>query len=201
MVVWAGAYLATGLCILNHMENKKLPSWQTLKKEIVFETPWLKLQHNEFVLPTGKKGQYHFVTTNGSVFVVPILDNGRIILGRQYRYLIDSWSYEFPGGGIKPGQTPEEAAADELEEELGYIAKELIPVGIFVPWNGVTDEKCHVFAARGLEPVKQKLEETESIDLVTYSKEELENLFKENLIHDGMTLAAWQLARPRLVGI
>lgn len=177
------------------MKNNQLPSWQTLKKEIVFATPWLKLQHNVFLLPSGKQGNYHFVTTNGSVFVVPILDDGRIILGRQYRYLIDSFSFEFPGGGIKLDQTPESAARDELREELGYTARELIPVGVFVPWNGVTDEQCHVFVARGLESVKQNLEETESIDLVTYTKKELDNLFKQNLIHDGMTLAAWQLAR------
>lgn len=172
--------------------------WKTIESKVFFESPWMTFKHNVFEMPNGKRGNYYFVSTRGSSMVVPILPDGRILLTRQYRYLVDEESVEFPAGGVKKNQDHLAAAKGELEEESGYRAGELKYVGNFVPMNGVTDEVCHVYLASGLTPVGQILDETEDINVFFRSPEEIDAMIKENKIQDGMTLAAWALARFHL---
>ena len=174
------------------------PAYKTLSKEVFFKTPWTTFMHNKFTMPNGKEGNYWYVHTKGSSFVIPVLPNGRIILGHQYRYLTDRLSYEFAGGSVNEDKTYEEAARQELEEELGYTAQKLKEVGEFCPMNGVTDEICKVFVATGIEKTAQNLEETEQIEELTFSPEEFDRMIAEGKMDDGMTLAAWALARPHL---
>lgn len=176
----------------------KNKSWKTLKSEIFKQTPWSTFMQKEFEMPNGKRGMYYFMYSPGSSFVIPVLD-GKVILTRQYRYLIDDESLEFPGGGVKEGQTYEQAARAELKEETGYDAGELEYVGSFVPWNGATNEMCKVFIARNLKFGKKELEETEEgMENMIVSFEEMDEMIKNNIIKDGQTLASWQLARHHL---
>lgn len=155
--------------------------------------------HHEFEMPNGTRGNYYFVHTTGSSMVVPLRDDGRVLLTCQYRYLVDRASIEFPAGGVKKGQSYEDAARDELREESGYEASELISVGEMIPMNGITDEVSKVYLARGLRPVGQALEYTEEgMEVFAVSPEEVEAMIARNDIQDGMTLAAWAMARAFL---
>ncbi len=174
------------------------PAYKTLSKEVFFKTPWTTFMHKKFTMPSGKEGDYWYVHTKGSAFVIPVLPDGSILIGHQYRYLTDRMSYEFAGGGVDEGKTYEEAARQELEEELGYTAQEIKEVGEFCPMNGVTDEICKVFVAKGIEKTAQNLEETEQISELSFSPEEFDRMIAEGKMDDGMTLAAWALARPHL---
>lgn len=174
-------------------------SWKTLKSEVFKKTPWTTFKENDFEMPNGKTGKYYFVSTGGSSMVVPITDDGKVILTRQYRYLVDMESIEFPAGGVKDGQTYEECAHAELMEETGYRAGKLEYVGEFVPMNGVTNEICKVFIARNLVKGETNLEETEEgMECLRVMIEEAEKMIKDNIIKDGMTLASWQLAKKYL---
>lgn len=154
---------------------------------------------NEFEMPNGKKGTYYFVQTNGSSMIVPVTADKKIILVRQYRYLIDEESIEFPAGGLKDSQNYEEAAKAELREETGYAAEKIQYIGEFVPMNGVTNEKCKVFLASGLEKGERELEETEEgMEILEATAAELETMIKNNIIKDGQTLASWQLVKQHL---
>ncbi len=127
------------------------------------------------------------------------MDDGKIILVNQYRYLRDRESVEFPCGGVKPGHSYEEMARLELEEETGYVAQSWMIAGEFNPFNGATDEMCKVFIARGLSYVKAKPEATEEFEILRLVPEELEGMIADKKIWDGMTLAAWLLVRKQFI--
>lgn len=169
--------------------------WKRISREEKFKNPWWHYIIDICKLPNGVEHEYHFVHTAGSVFIIPIREDGKLLMVNQYRYLNNKLSLEFPGGGVKEGQNPDEVAEKELIEETGFTG-ELEKVGFFGPFNGVTDEICNVYIARNLKPSdKHKKDDTEEFEIRFYSKEEIEKMIDSNEIYDGMTLAAWSLVR------
>ncbi len=158
---------------------------------LIASNPYWDYKLDHYELPTGAAGEYHYVETPGSVLVVPVLDDGRLVMARQYRYLNQQFSIEFPGGGIKRQGNPGEAAGNELAEECGYAAGELKEIGRFNPFNGVTSEICHVFLATGLVRHFMKHDESEEFDVINLRPGELNDKIAAGEIWDGMTLAAW----------
>ena len=172
-----------------------LSRWKKLSSRLIDKNPWWTYTLYSFQIPGGIEGKYYYVHTEGSSMIVPVLDDGKIILVNQYRYLCDKESVEFPCGGVKSGHRYDEMARIELEEEAGYVAKSLESAGEFNPFNGVTDEICRVFIARGLTKVQAKPESTEAFELIAVSPGEIESMISKKVIWDGMTLAAWMLVR------
>jgi len=127
--------------------------------------------------------------------VVPIHADGTVLLVNQYRYLLGKESLEFPCGSLKDGFTHPQAARQELEEETGYSAGVLTPIGEFNPYNGVTDEMCRVYVARDLRFVGGTPDETEEFELVRATPAEIEAKIGTGGIWDGMTIAAWGIAK------
>lgn len=175
-----------------------LKSWKKLAETNLFRNPWWTYKRDAFELPSGKVGEYHYVHTNGSSMVVPVLGDGMLMLVNQYRYLLGKESIEFPAGSVKDGATHDETARIELREETGYAAKDLFPVGEFNPYNGVTDELCRVYVARGLDFVGGAPDETEEFEVVLLPPAEVDERIRRGAIWDGMTIAAWALARGRM---
>lgn len=161
--------------------------------EIILENPYWQYRKDSYTYPNGKEGEYYYVHTPGSVFVIPLAENGNFILIRQYRYLNRREGLEFIGGGIKKGQSVEEAARAELLEEAGITSRELLRIGEFNPFNGVTDELCQVFVARGLSFSDPKPDETEQFEYEEVSELEFRQMIAEGKIWDGMTLATFAL--------
>ena len=151
-----------------------------------------------FELPSGTRGEYHYVHTNGSSMVIPVLSDGRLLLVNQYRYLAGKESLEFPCGSVKDGSTHDRTAWEELAEETGYSAGTLLLAGEFNPYNGVTDEMCRVYIARDLSFVGESPDETEEFELVTLEQPDLEARIRSGEVWDGMSIAAWAIARGRL---
>jgi ADP-ribose pyrophosphatase len=174
---------------------KRFNSWKTLDSEEVFETPWMSIYHNHFELPNGKKGNYFYLHTRGSTMIIPIMDDGKILLVHQYRYLMDKDSIEIPCGGIKNDQDETDAAHAELIEETGYDCKRLKRIGKFIPYNGLSDEFCTVFVARVLFSVDSKPDETEQIEAEAYTPDEIDTMIENGKIVDGMSIAGWALAK------
>ena len=173
--------------------------YKVISKSIAFSNPWWRYCHDQIELPSGNPGEYHYVLTYGSSMVVPITDDGKLLLVRQYRYTGDRDSIEFPCGGLKEGASYDEAAKDELIEETGYFPITLEPVGNFNPCNGVVNEICRVYIARKLKHVGARPDDTESFEQVSLTIDELDALIQDGTIWDGMTLAAWAIAKPRLI--
>lgn len=177
-----------------------LPSWKKLSESIVFRNPWWTYKRDTVELPGGRPGEYHYVHTNGSSMVVPVLEDGRLLLVNQYRYLAGRESVEFPCGSVKEGRSHEETARDELVEETGYSAKRLLMVGEFNPFNGVTDEMCRVYVARDLTYVGEKPDDTEEFEVLMLTPGDFGARILSGAVWDGMTIAAWSVANAFLKG-
>jgi ADP-ribose pyrophosphatase len=178
---------------------KKFKPYKTLSSTVFKHTPWNTFRHNIFRYPDGTVGHYYYVDSQGSVYVVPILPNGKILLIRQYHYLFQSQeSYEFPGGGSKTGKSAKTSARDELQEETGYSARRIERLGTYCPIQGVSNELCNVFLAYGLLKGKARPEETEQIVSIQRKPEEIDAMIQRNKIWDGQAIVAWTLAREKV---
>ena len=178
-----------------------LKRWQQLTSKVVFQNPWWTYKLDTFQIPEGVSGEYHYVYTRGSSMVVPITKEGHVVLVNQYRYLCDRESLEFPCGSINEGHTYLQTASLELQEETGYKSRGLLEeLGQFNPYNGVTSEICTVYLARDIiqHQGSAKKDETEEFEVIQLSIEEVEEKVYSQEIWDGMTLAAWMLARRKV---
>lgn len=165
--------------------------------ELLDRNPWWEYCKDLYEHPDGSEGEYYFVHTPGSVMIIPITGDGKIILVKQHRYLNRREGLEFIGGGIKSGKSVEESAQEELIEEAGIVAHELVRIGEFNPMNGVTDELCNIFVARSLKKGIAMPEATEEFEVIELDYTKFCELIKSGFIWDGMTLAAFAIFEQR----
>ncbi|MCS7000287.1 MAG: NUDIX hydrolase [Bacteroidota bacterium] len=155
--------------------------------------PYWEYWLDYYTIRDGSQQPYYYVHTRGSVMVIPITADGRFVLVRQFRYLWQRESIEFPGGGVAEGSLPIQQALRELQEEAGYGAATIEQIGEFNPMNGVTDERCTVFVARDLSACTRANDPVEETLPLVLSRDELTARIADGTIWDGMTLAAWAL--------
>jgi ADP-ribose pyrophosphatase len=157
----------------------------------------LDLDVDEVVEPGGVHGVREVVRQRGSVAALPVLDDGRIVLVRQYRYAVNALVWELPAGRRDPGETPEEGARRELEEEVGLRATTLEPLLVFWTTPGFCDEVMHLFRATGLAEVPPRPEADENIESATFALDEAMAMVKRGEIREGKTLVALLLEAQR----
>lgn len=133
---------------------------------------------------------YDYLEIRPGVCILPMKD-GKVILQRQYRYPIQGWQWELPGGFVDEGETPQEAAARELKEETGYEAGQLCPLGAFYPSFGSTNEKIYLFFAECRAQSGCHREPGEVIQMQELPKEEFRKLVQSGEFMHGAGLAAW----------
>jgi len=139
--------------------------WRTRASRTCYDSPWFRLREDEVELPSGETITYTLVDHPGYALVVPLLEDGRVLLERVYRYTVQDVVLECPAGGLD-GEPPEIAAARELEEETGWVADALQPLGSFYGSNGISNEVGHFFLATGLRPEgRAQREATEQLEL------------------------------------
>lgn len=175
-----------------------LKPWVKIRQTLEMKNPWWTYRKDETRLPSGKTGEYHYVHVKGSSMIIPLMDNGKMILVNQYRYLADRESLEFPCGSVKETSTYDETAEHELAEETGFKAKEMKCLAEFNPYNGVTDEICKVYLARNLSPAKAHKDDTEEFEYEYLTPLEFDKKISAGKIWDGMTLAAWALVKGKI---
>ena len=129
----------------------------------------------------------------GAVTVIPVLDDGRMVMIRNWRIAVGGWLDEFCAGKLERGEDPALAAARELEEETGRSATSIRKVGTFYTSPGFADELMHVFEARGLSEVPRRLELGEQIEVVVRAPAELESMIARGDVTDGKTIGAFAL--------
>lgn len=125
----------------------------------------------------------------GSVVILPLLDDGRIVMIRNTRFSVQRTLWELPAGTRDPNEPVLECAARELAEETGYSAKKLTPLLSFYPAPGISNERMHAFVASELTLGQQELDETEQIDVVLLAPAEVLRMLKEGLIEDAKSIA------------
>src|SRR5213596_793585 len=147
-------------------------SHELIKREYVHRGKILDLSRSRFMSEVKGEIEIEIVHHNGGAGTLPLFDDGTVALVRQWRYPLDRYSLEICAGRIEPGQTPEETAARELEEELGYRARELRKLGEFNVAPGYCNERIFLYLATGLEQSAQNLDDDEEIEVVRLSFED-----------------------------
>jgi ADP-ribose pyrophosphatase len=151
-------------------------------------------------LPNGATVDLEIIRHPGAVAVVPLKDDGTVLLIRQYRHAAGGYIYEVPAGKLDPGEEPRHCAARELEEEVGHRASCLTHLLSFYTTPGFTDEVIHLFLATGLTPGTQKLDHDEVLDVVEMPLDETVQRIADGTIRDGKTIIGLQtvyLSRQR----
>lgn len=123
---------------------------ETLESRLAWQGSFLQVHQDRVRTPDGHIAHREYLRHPGAVMVVPLHDDGRLLLERQYRYPLRASFIEFPAGKIDPGEDPLACARRELKEETGYVAAEWTHLGGFHNAIGYCDEKIEVYLARGL---------------------------------------------------
>ena len=123
---------------------------KTLESRLAYSGRFLRVYEDTVRCPDGHVAPREYLRHPGAVMVVPLLDDGRLVLERQYRYPLRAGFIEFPAGKIDPGEDILSCAQRELREETGYVAREWTYLGGFHNAIGYCDEKIEVYLARGL---------------------------------------------------
>jgi ADP-ribose pyrophosphatase len=159
-------------------------------RELVYDGKIAKGYRVGLRMPDGNVVQRDFIHYNGAAVVLPVLDDGAIVLIRNYRFAVNEYLYELPAGMLEEGEDPAECAARELIEETGYRAGRLEKLGAFYTGPGTTDENMHAFLATELTRGRQDLEAYEEIKVEVFPDGEVRRMVADGTIHDGKTIAA-----------
>ncbi len=168
--------------------KSKNPESTVLKHKEVYRGKIVTLQVDTIQLPSGRESIREVVMHPGGVTAIPVLDDGRLLMIRQFRYPLQKYILEFPAGKLDSGQSPLDTMARELEEEAGYSAEILSHECVFYTTPGICNELIHLFIARGLKPAAQKLEEGEHISVESYTLDECLQKLQTGEIVDGKTI-------------
>lgn len=175
------------------------PHWQVLRRVTVYDSPWVRLHRDDVRLPDGSVIDGHHVVEipRPAVGVVPVGDNGRLLLIEHYRFITDTTGWEIPAGGIDAGEDILDAAARELSEESGHAADRLEYLGGYFPSNGVSSQQFHICIGHGLRRLGPVIDTNEVIRVQWFELPEARELLLNNKIRDGLSFTAllWHLAR------
>jgi ADP-ribose pyrophosphatase len=160
----------------------------TVTSEQVWQGRFLDVRFDTVTLPDGTQTTREYLRHPGAVMMVPLLDDGRLVMERQFRYPVGRVMLEFPAGKIDAGEPPFRCAVRELAEETGYRAREWARAGILHNAIGYCDEGIEIWFARGLEQGAARLDAEEFLEIVTHSEAEIEALAVSGGITDAKTL-------------
>jgi ADP-ribose pyrophosphatase len=160
-----------------------------LKSTQVYEGPVFGVRRDEVLEPGGLRATREAVTHPGSVVVLPVLDDGRVVLIRQYRHATRQYLWELVAGRIDAGETPKRAAARELLEETGYRAKRFSLFLDVFPTPGFVEERMFILLAEGLTAGEAQPEEDEKIEARAYRLKELKQMIHRGKLRDAKSVA------------
>ena len=161
----------------------------------------LRFEINRVELPMGVEGSFGVIKHPGASLAVPVLDDGRIVILRQYRFAVAARLLEFPAGTLDPGETPLSTMQRELQEEAGYSAARWDSLGAMLPCPGYSDEVIHLFLARELTALSERPpgDDDEDLEVLLMTPAELDALLASGDEYlDGKSISAWYRAKQLL---
>ena len=170
-------------------------AWKTLTSRIVYENPWTRVREDIAEMPNGKQTLYGVVECKDAVGVLPFLDDDRVVLVRQYRYVFgENQRWEMPTGAARAGEDLLEAARRELREEVGYLAAELEHINTYYTSKSIVQETAHLYIGRNLTQVQAMPDETEFLEVGVFPFDQVLEMTLAGEIRDSMTVIAVLLA-------
>ncbi|MES2130528.1 MAG: NUDIX hydrolase [Pseudomonadota bacterium] len=155
---------------------------------IAYDGNFLKVAKDRIRLPDGKETDREYVKHPGAVVILPLFDDGRVLLERQYRYPLHQEFIEFPAGKIDPNEASLDCAKRELQEETGYTASEWHYVCTIHNAIAYSDEHLDLFLARGLTAGEARLDEGEFLECFTATLPDMLELVRQGKITDVKTV-------------
>lgn len=156
--------------------------------EMAYEGKFLKVQKDKVALPDGQHTSREYIRHPGAVVILPLLDDGTVLMERQFRYPLDQVFIEFPAGKIDPDEDPLACAKRELEEETGYTATDWQFVSVIHNAIAYSDEHLDLYLARGLQAGTAKLDDGEFLETFTATIDELLDWVRSGKITDVKTV-------------
>ena len=175
---------------MNRTTGKSGRTLRILRSETIYRGRVVTLRRDKVVEPEGVEAVREVVFHRGSVVLLPWLEDGRLILVRQYRYAVRQRLWELVAGTMEPGETVLRAARRELLEEAGYRARRVRRLLSFYPSPGFLTERMHIVEARDLVASQACPEPDERIEVRRFTTAELDRLISNGEIQDGKTLIA-----------
>jgi len=163
------------------------------KSKHIFTGKVLTINIDTVTLPNGFTVDLEIVRHPGAAAVVPLKDNGTVVLIKQFRHAAGGFIYEIPAGKLHPGEDPMHCAARELEEEIGYVAGRLELLTSILTAPGFTDEVIHIYKATGMTAGRQQLDRDEVLEVLEISLEEAIKMIKAGTIRDAKTIVGLRL--------
>jgi ADP-ribose pyrophosphatase len=165
-------------------------SYRLIEKQVIFTGSKVRLELHHLENDEGDRTRREVCVHPGAVVILPILEDGRVLLIRNRRYAIGGQILiELPAGTLEKNEDPMNCAGRELLEETGHLAGRLQPLGNFFTSPGILSEKMYAFAAYDLEKRTSALEEGEEIEVMPVPLEQAIVMIKDGRIHDGKTIA------------
>ena len=183
---------------INNENNPDSLSEPTIESKRIYEGSIINVRVDTVRLPNGNTATREVVEHSQAVCIVPIDDDGNVVLVRQYRKPAEEALLEVPAGGVEEGEVSEEAVLRELQEEIGYTAGKLVHLSSFWVAPGWATEFMHAYLATELTPSRLDPDEDEIIQVVRVPFDEAVAMLKTGEIKDGKTISSLLLAQPIL---
>ncbi len=165
--------------------------WKTLSTREVYRNQWMRLREDIAEMPNGRTTIYGVCEFGQCVGVLPFVDEGHVVMVRQYRYPArENHRWEMPTGGVHPAESLEESAQRELMEEVGYRAGVLQWIGSYHTSKSVCEEIAHLYIGRELTPAVAPPDDTEFFERAVLPFESVLQMVIDSEIRDSMTVIA-----------
>lgn len=162
-----------------------------ISRELVYKGHIIDMYKDTVKIPNGNLAEWDFIGHKGAAAVVPVTDDGKLLMVRQYRNALDRFTLEIPAGGLEnPDEPMLKCAARELEEETGFYSDNLKFLLSLRTTVAFCNEKIEVFVATDLIKSRQNLDEDEYIDVAAYDVEELIAMIYAGEIEDSKTVSS-----------
>ena len=168
---------------------KRSANWRATVDKTLHRNPYFGVLQQSVQLPNGSATTYYTLDFQKPALGVVAIHRGRFLLLRQYRFIVDEFVWAIPSGGVHAGESPQQAAARELQEETGYRATRLRRLHAFYASYGCGNQVFDIFLADGLTPTRNQFDRNEVISLQWFSAKELLALIARNGVVDGLSLA------------
>lgn len=172
----------------------------TLASEQILKGNFLHALRDTVLLPDGRQAEREYIIHPGAVMVVALLDDGQVVLERQFRHPMQKVMIEFPAGKLDAGEAVLDCARRELLEETGYTAREWARAGVMHPVISYSTEFIEVWFARGLTPGERQLDAGEFLDVFSASPEQLLAWCADGSVTDAKTLSGMLWLQNMLSG-
>jgi ADP-ribose pyrophosphatase len=162
-------------------------AWNVIKSALIIDHRFIQIREDLLEHPDdGRRFSYLYMQSpSDAVATVPLTDHGCVVLTRQYRHPVRRIIYDLPAGRPEAGETPQQAAARELEEETGYRAARWDKLAYFNQFPGAMQVGTHLFLARELRPGVQKLDKNEDLEVIEMPFAEALDLVTLSQVIDG----------------